>query len=138
MFQAKDMEMMRKKRKKLISKANKIRDKNIHRSLNKLARIEKSVQKNQLKAGKQTKKQIKYAKKSRRFGPATEFGVLNQKKYTNAQMQSAKYQSRATEMQQKGQKWADRMNKEWTAPPVSKLSAKQIYAGRKYCVRLVG
>ena len=128
------------------------RQREARRSLNKLARLEKRAQKYQMKsakaqikAAKRTKKIVKYAKKSRKFGPATEFGVLNQKKYTNAQMQSVKYQQKAAKYSKKhakatkkAQKWANKMNKYIGDEKVSNLNSKQIYAGRKYAVRLVG
>lgn len=128
------------------------RQREARRSLNKLARMEKKAQKYQLKsakyqikAAKKSKKQAKYSKKSRKFGPATELGVLNQKKYTNAQMQASKYQSKAAKYSKKqartikkAQKWANNMNKYIGNEKVSDLNSKQIYAGRKYAVKLVG
>ena len=122
------------------------------RSLNTLARMEKKQQKYQLKAAKyqiksakRQKKMAKYAKKSRKFGPVTEFGVQNQKKYTNAQMQTAKYTikaakytKKAAKTNKKAIKFANKMNQIYGNTPVSELNSEQIYAGRKYCVRLAG
>lgn len=128
------------------------RNRSARRSLNKLASLEKKQQKYQLKSAKyqiksakSQKKMAKYAKKSRKLGPATEFGVLNQKKYTNTQMQASKYQTKAAKyskkqakINKKAIKFANKMNDIYGDTPISELNSKQIYAGRKYCVRFVG
>lgn len=128
------------------------RQREARRSLNKLARLEKKRQKNQLKsakyqikAAKKQKKIAKTAKKSNFIMDNTGLGANQRRKYTTRQMQASKYQQKAAKYSrreavytEKAIKWANNMNKHIGNQPVSGLSQKQIYAGRKYCVRLAG
>jgi len=122
--------------------------------LNKIVKYEKKSQKAQIKAGKYTAKSAKYLRKSaKRERKLAKSGLWReselsrkpvkwQSKGYKYQKKAAKQMKRQVKYQKKAQKWANKINKRvGDRPiadlPVSSLSNKQIYAGRKYAVKFV-
>ena len=122
--------------------------------LGKVTKYERKAQKAQIKAGKYQGKSAKYlAKSAKREMKLSKTGLwrspeLSRKpvkwssKGYKYQKKAAKWSKKQVKYQNKAQKWANKINskvgdKPLTDIPLSELSSKQIYAGRKYAVRFV-
>lgn len=101
-------------------------DRRAVRTLKKVARAEKKYQKHFAKYGKHLSKASKYTAKQ-------EFSKA--RKHTRKSNRNFSY---ASQDHAQAVRYAERINEKYGSVPINKLNSKQIYAGRKYCVRLVG
>lgn len=123
--------------------------------LNKVAKYEKKAQKAQVKAGKYQSKSARYLSKSaKREMKLAKTGLWRSPELARKpvkwsskgykyQKKAAKWSKKQVKYQKKAQKWANKTNKRVGDKPImelpiSELSSKQIYAGRKYAVKFVG
>lgn len=122
--------------------------------LNNVVKYERKAQKAQIKAGNYQSKSAKYLKKSaKRERKLAKTGLWREPELSRKpvkwsakgykyQKKAAKWSKKQVKYQKKAQKWANKINKRVGNQkiedlPISSLSNKQIYAGRKYAVKFV-
>lgn len=120
--------------------------------IGKVVKYEKKAQKAYLKSAKFQIKAAKKAKKANRKerrmmkgkGGDQSVKINRYRSHANSyEYKAAKYIKKKSKYEKKARKWAEKINKKvgdkpLTDLPVSSLSSREIYAGRKYAVKFVG